>query len=322
MGSRHAHNLAHLIPHARVSAVMDVAEERARAVAAACGGAAVFNDANRLIESNQVDAVLIASPDSTHSTLALASLAAGKPLLCEKPLANSVDDALAVMQAEIAGDSRLLQLGFMREYDGPHRQVKASVASGVLGAPLYFHGVHANPSTGALRTIDDVIINSAIHDIHSAHWLLGGQVIRVFTQYMPADPLQPQSCRLALLYLSFNNGRMATIELNADAGYGYEVRIEMTCELGAVSTDGREATTVRFAQSSARSVEADWLQRFENAYIVEEQAWIESVRAGVATGPSTWDGYISMAVAAACIESARSGEPVSLKKTQRPALYG
>src|ERR1700712_5592899 len=84
MGAEHARLLASETPGAHLAAVCDANAERARAAAS---GAAVFADPAALIASPAVEAVVIASPDATHAELALACLKAGKPALCEKPLA-------------------------------------------------------------------------------------------------------------------------------------------------------------------------------------------------------------------------------------------
>ena len=89
IGRIHARNLAKRTHGARLAAVMDVDAERAETVAAASGAGRVYADADALIADPEVDAVLIASPDATHAELALACIDAGKPVLCEKPLATT-----------------------------------------------------------------------------------------------------------------------------------------------------------------------------------------------------------------------------------------
>ena len=320
MGGRHAHNLAHRTAHACVSAVMDADHSRATAVAAACQAARVFTDAEALIGDDQVDAVIIASPDRTHAGLAQACIRAGKPALCEKPLATTVADARAVVETEVAAGRRLVQLGFMREFDPAHRQVHDVITGGTLGRPLYFRGTHNNVGGGS-RTADDVIVNSAVHDIHSARWLLGGQVERAFTQVIPADPARPDTCRLALVELTFDHHRLALIEMNAEAGYGYEVRVEVVCERGSAASDGLPELRLRQAQACTQPVEIDWLQRFDAAYVAEAQAWVQGLLAGAVGGPSTWDGYLAMLIAEACIESARTSQPCAVPAPPRPSIY-
>ena len=90
MGTSHVRTLAGWVPGARVVSVYDADVSRAKEVAAEVG-AEVADSADALIASHDVDAVLIAAPDPLHEELALACLAAGKPTLCEKPLATSRD---------------------------------------------------------------------------------------------------------------------------------------------------------------------------------------------------------------------------------------
>jgi myo-inositol 2-dehydrogenase/D-chiro-inositol 1-dehydrogenase len=321
MGGRHARNLAHHTPQAAVTAVMDLDIETAQAVARDCDDAKVYSAADALISDADVAAVVIASPDVTHAALARTCIAAGKPVLCEKPLATTVKDAKGVMDAEVTGGQRLVQLGFMREYDDAHRSVHAVVESGELGRPLYFRGRHANLTESRPRGVEDVIINSAIHDLHTARWLLGGRVVQVFSSYVPIPGAGPESCRFFLTQLTFADGSLATIEVNADSGYGYEVGVEVVCERGSVASDGLTATHIRQPRRKSQPVAGDWLERFEQAYRQEVQSWVQAVLRGTPEGPSTWDGYMSMVIATACVESARSGQPVAVPNIETPALY-
>ena len=321
MGGRHARNLALYTPNAAVVAVMDLDTERANVVAEICGGATVYDDAQALIANPAVNAVVIASPDPTHADLAKRCIWANKPVLCEKPLATTVADAKTVMEAEVAAGRSVVQLGFMREYDEAHRKIRAVVHAGQLGKPLYFRGTHSNLSTGRVRSIEDVIINSAIHDIHSAQWLLGATVVEVATRFIPVPGEQVESCRLALIDLTFDNGALANIEIFADAGYGYEVRVEVMCEDGSIASDGLSGVQQRRILTKSQAIEADWLARFDMAYRTEATAWVDAVNTGVRTGPSTWDGYISLVIADACVRSSRSGKPEMVAAVEKPELY-
>ena len=106
MGSEHARLLNRDIPGAHLAGVLDAARARA-----AANGATVFSGPLSLIESDQVEAVIVASPDATHAELTLACLASGKPVLCEKPLASSAAEALRVVDAEVGLNRWLIQVG-------------------------------------------------------------------------------------------------------------------------------------------------------------------------------------------------------------------
>src|ERR671918_554560 len=118
MGQFHVERLASSVPNARVVAVSDVNVEGAKQVAERVGARA-YADCHELIGDDQVEAVLIASPGFTHEEFTLACLAADKPVLCEKPLAPTVDACLRVLEAEAAKPRRLVQVGQQCRYHGP-----------------------------------------------------------------------------------------------------------------------------------------------------------------------------------------------------------
>jgi myo-inositol 2-dehydrogenase/D-chiro-inositol 1-dehydrogenase len=143
MGGMHASNLHSAVADARLAAVSDVDAARAEKLAEK-SRAAVFQDGVDLIRDDGVEAVVIASPDPTHAPLVLECLKSEKPVLCEKPLADSADAALKVVEAEVELGKKLVQVGFMRRYDPQHVAVKEAVASGAVGTPVLFRGWHRN----------------------------------------------------------------------------------------------------------------------------------------------------------------------------------
>ncbi len=320
MGSRHAHNITDRVAAAEVAAIMDLDVERAGAVAATCGGAAVFTDANAVIGDAAIDAVVIASPDPTHADLAIACIEAGKPVLCEKPLGVGLDDAKRVLEAEVAGGRRLVQVGLMRVYDPQHAALKHGVGGGTIGRPLLFRGIHKHLRQD--RTAVDVIVNSAVHDIHSARWLMDDDVVLVYADHVVAVAERPDSTRLVLLQLRFRGGGLGTIEVDVDDNYGYEVVVEISGERGTLRTPSVVTPILRQGGVMSQAVEADWLERFTAAYIIEAEAWVHSLLNGITTGPSVWDGYAAMHIADAATRSLASGkaEP-ALPDEPRPAIY-
>ncbi|MEZ4867160.1 MAG: Gfo/Idh/MocA family oxidoreductase [Caldilineaceae bacterium] len=321
MGGRHVNNLANEVAAAQVVALMDVDQARLQQVAAACGATHTFTDGNELINHPDVEAVLIAAPDRFHASLARACIAAGKPVLCEKPLATSAAEAYQVIEAEANGGRRLVQLGFMREYDPAHVKVNQIMASGALGQLIAFHGTHINPSPDQPRTIGDVITNSVVHDIHSARWMVGDEIASVYTNYVPSHPDRPETARLVMIQLQFRNGAIGYIECNADGGYGYEVDVKLTGATGSVQTNSLHSAVVRQSNQRSQWVEEDWLQRFHQAYIIEAREWVHSLQTGTPAGPSAWDGYVAMLVADACVASAQQGVSVAIKIPETPAIY-
>lgn len=321
MGGRHARNLANEVAAAQVVALADVDTARLQQVAAECGAAHTFADADELIRHPDVDAVLVAAPDRFHAALTQACIDAGKPVLCEKPLALSAAEARRIVAAEVAGGRRLVQVGLMREYDSAHRRVKQVLDSGALGKVLAFRGVHINGGALSWRTVEDVITNSAVHDLHSARWLMGDEVVRVYTSCVPYSADRPDTARIVLIQLHFSGGGVGHIECNMEAGYGYEVDVKLTGETGSAETSSLRSAVVRHQHQRGQRIEEDWLQRFDSAYIDEVRAWVRSLQLEAPAGPSAWDGYLSMLLADACIASARTGQAVDVEVPAMAEMY-
>ena len=323
MGARHALNLHRAVGRARVAAVYDLDQDRARQVAGMCGQALVFDDPERLINDPHIDAVVIVSPDDTHARLTLACLQAGKPVLSEKPLATTVEDAVRVLEAEVALGQRLVSVGYMRRFDPQHMAVKTAVADGALGRPLLFKGVHRNAAVSHGITGETILINSAGHDFDSTRWLLGGEAVEVFVHGLRSRAdLHPDTKDLLLIEMALTNNSLAVVEVYVNADYGYEVSAEVVCQRGSAITTLADTVLVRAEAQRAHPIPKDWLARFQNAYIAEAVEWVDSIQEGrLFCGANAWDGYMTMLITGSSIESFRSGSIASLRLPDQPTLY-
>ena len=139
--------LTRVLSGARVSALSDVDLDRAKSVASGLpGDVRVHATGEDLIGDDVVDAVVVASWGPTHEEYVLASIAAGKQVFCEKPLATTREACERILDAEVAAGRRMVMVGFMRRYDAGYRAMKDTISSGEIGAPLIFHSAHRNPS--------------------------------------------------------------------------------------------------------------------------------------------------------------------------------
>ena len=245
----------------------------------------------------------------------------GKPVLCEKPLATSPEEALGIVEAEIEAGRKLVQVGFMRRYDPQHVDVKRVAASGAIGEPVLFKGWHRNAQIPPGVGSEWVVINAAIHDLDSARWMLETEVEEAFVRGLNTTGSSEGEFDLQLIQLTFADGRLATIEVNVDAGFGYEVGVEVVGVNGTVYTAPPSGATVRLDRGFTQKVDGDWLDRFEPAYTIELQEWVGSIEGGRPPAPDAWDGYTSLVVAGACIASIKSGEPEAVSIPEKPELY-
>ncbi|MEU4623416.1 Gfo/Idh/MocA family oxidoreductase [Actinoplanes sp. NPDC023801] len=313
MGADHARLLTGAVSGASVGGVFDVDADRAGGVAARSGGARVFADPHTLIDDDDIDAVLIASSDATHEEYVLACVSAGKPVLCEKPLAPSAGACARILEAEAAHGSRLITVGFMRRFDPGYTALKAMLDDGAVGAPLMIHHVHRNPAAVPGLPGSALITNSAVHELDITRWLFGEEIVEVAV-HTPRPSTRAGGTRdPQLLVLTTESGILADVEIFVNARYGYEVRCELVAEEGTVTLDAPPPTSLRRGGLHARELPADWRPRFAEAYRLELQDWVD----GTHRGASAWDGFAATFVAEACVAALDSGERRTVRLPDR-----
>ena len=323
MGSRHVQNLQQYVKGAQVVAIYDLDQVRAQQIARECGSAKAFSDPMQLIRDAGVDAVVIASPDPTHAEFVHECLRNRKPVLCEKPLATSADEALKIIEAEQALAHRLISVGFMRRFDPQHVAVHQTVNTGKIGRAILFKGVHRNPMIPPHLPGAVVVTNSAIHDIDSTRWLLGQEITEVYVRGVRThSSFSDETQDMLLLQMALSGDCLATVEVSVAVEYGYEVTAEIVGERGTALTTQTGLALVRSQEAQSVEVSKNHLVRFQDAYIPELTEWVHSIQTGQAfSGATAWDGYMSLLVSDACIQSLQNGTLVAVSTPAKPSLY-
>jgi myo-inositol 2-dehydrogenase / D-chiro-inositol 1-dehydrogenase len=307
MGADHVLTLHRYVAGATVTAVTDIDAGRAAAAVAGVPGARVIDHGFALITDPQVDAVVIASHDDTHADLAVAAVAAGKPVMCEKPLAPTVEESLRVLRAERSAGGGLIGLGFMRRFDPGYTDLKAALRSGAYGAPLLAHCISRGVSSGPGANSELSVTGSAIHEFDTMPWLLDSPIVEVGWYAPRATAAVTGWQDPQVMHLRTADGVLSTVETFLNAGYGYDIRCEVVAERGTLALAEPARVTVNADRSHSTGYALDWRPRFADAYRLELQEWIDAVTAGrPSTLATAADGVIAAATAAAVIESMRS----------------
>ena len=322
IGRDHIRRLTQVVSGAEVVAVTDADERVANEVASRLTGSTVHASGEDLIADERVDAVIVCSWGPTHEEYVLASLWAGKPVFCEKPLATTEEACSRIIDAEVEAGRRLVQVGFMRRYDAAYRAMKDVVDSGHIGTPLLVHSRHRNPSVPEHYTREMAITDTAVHDFDTVRWLLGEELVS-------ATVLTPRRSRHGgelqdplLMLFETESGALVDVETSVNIRYGYDIRGEIVGEDGTVALADTAPVLVRHSGTVSGRVPEDWRERFIRAYDVELQEWVDAVAAGRgATGPSSWDGYAAAVVSDAAVEALRSGTKVPVTLRDKPDLY-
>ncbi len=324
IGNVHAKSIA-ANAQSQLVAISDFVPAAAETLAAAYGAKA--RSTADIIADPSIDAVLIATSTDTHSNLIEAATAAGKAVLCEKPVDLDLERALAC-QAATAPSGRPVMIGFNRRFDPNFAALKKSFDAGEIGKGELLSITSfdpAPPPVSYIRVSGGLFRDMAIHDFDMACWIFGAAPVAVTAVGSSiVDPAigEAGDVDTAVITLHFADGRIAVIKNSRRAVYGYDQRIELLgsdglLQAGNVLESSITKTTVQGAIGA--KPEYFFLERYMRSYEMEWRAFVQAVTTQSALPVSLQDGVNALAVAEAAALSARLGKTVQLKNG-RPVL--
>ena len=302
----------------RLVAVSDVNEAAAQKLAQAYGAQA--RSSQDIIADPSIDAVLIATSTDTHSDLIEAATAAGKAVLCEKPVDLSLARARAC-QAAAAKHGRPVMIGFNRRFDPNFAALKAQFDAGAIGKGELLSITSfdpAPPPVAYVKVSGGLFRDMAIHDFDMACWLYGATpkaVTAVGTSIVDPAIGAAGDVDTAIITLHFADGRLAVIKNSRRAVYGYDQRIELLGATGLLSAGNvLENTVARITTDGAISAKPEYffLERYMRSYEAEWNAFVKAVQTQTALPVTLDDGVNALAVAEAATLSAKTGQTVAL----------
>ncbi len=316
IGRVHARSvLAH--PQAELTLICDPFEVTARKLAAEHGAAWCLDPA-KVFVSEEVDAVIIGSPTRFHVEHILAAIAAGKKVLCEKPVALDLAEAERCLSE--LGDNTDVMMGFNRRFDPTFSEIHRRVVDGEIGDLQQLTVVSRDPSAPLAEYVagsGGIFKDMTIHDFDMVRFFLDDivEVVAMGTNVDEAIKAEGDFDQV-MVTLKSAGGRMATIINSRTCAFGYDQRLEAFGSEGALSADNLTATAVRQAsrhQSQAKSRVMDFfLDRYVDAYRLELDAFLAAVQEGRPMSPSLRDGYEALRLADAAMVSAHEGRIIRL----------
>lgn len=286
----------------------------------------VFADAHELITLPELEAVVIATPTSTHAELVTAAAHSGKAIFCEKPLALTLKETHTVLDV-VAQAHVPLQVGFMRRFDAAYHKAKTLIAEGRIGQPLTFKSVGRDPFCPRKEYADPaqsggLIIDMAIHDFDLARWLMGNEVERVSAEgtLLVCEQLKEVGdIDNAVINLRFTNGTLGNVEVSRNAFYGYDIRTEVLGSEGAVTIGAHQHTPVLLLTRAGaqHDVMPYLMERFSDAYRAQMQHFADCLRNGQPPSVSGTDALAALEIGVAATRAYQTGQPVMLSELRR-----
>ncbi len=322
IGRMHSANIA-AHPHAKLAAVYDIHAPSAAAVAEQ-HGVRVMASADDVFAARDIDAVLVATVTNTHADYIEKAVAAGKPVLCEKPIDLSLERVNRCAET-VLSKGVPIQIGFNRRFDPGHRAAWKAARSGEIGD---LHQVIITsrdpgmPPRAYYETAGGLFRDMTIHDFDLARFMLGEEPEEVFAVGgRLIDPGMMErlgdydSC---MVIMRTKTGKQCQINNSRASTYGYDQRVELLGTAGMVISDNRRQHELRrfsAAQTQASDPYLDFfIERYREAFDAEIDAFVTSVERGEAPEVDFEDGRRALVLAEAAMKSAAEGRFVNVSE--------
>lgn len=323
MGETLAHHLAFSIETADFCAIADANLEAARKLARHCRVTNAYGDYREMLARDDLDAVVVATPTSTHTEIIKASAAAGKHIFTEKPLSLTLqgcDEAIAAVNT--AGVK--MHVGLMRRFDPAYLAAKKQIDQGAIGRPVMFKSVGRDPWRTSLEYAQrqksgGLIADMAIHDFDVARWLMGSEVIRAHSEgecLVFPELKEVGDIDNAVVNLRFANGAVGNVDVSRNAIYGYDIRTEIIGSEGSLMIGALQHTPVLTLTRNNVSHDTipGFMERFAEAYAAEIRDFVEAIETGRDVSVTGADARAATAIAVAATLSLDEGRPVLLSE--------
>jgi myo-inositol 2-dehydrogenase/D-chiro-inositol 1-dehydrogenase len=318
IGKVHATTIA-ANPNAKLAYVADAFKASAEELAARTG--AEVAEAEDVINSSNVDAILIATPTPSHADLIEAAARAGKAILCEKPVSLSVDRINACLEI-VEKNRSTLMIGFNRRFDPNFASLEARLRRGDIGAieiVTITSRDPAPPPADYVKSSGGLFRDMMIHDFDMARFLMGEEfvVVNALGSSLVDTAIGAEGdVDTAAVQMQTASGRIAVITNSRRATYGYDQRIEVHGAAGMLAAKNIAATSVELSNANGISgdpVQHFFLERYAQAYANEINAFIETIDSGnPSPRPGGLDGLQAQKLAEAATVSWQTGRPVAV----------
>lgn len=312
MGKAYARHFVN-ISSVRVVGVCDTDPDKARE-AAEIGGALPFASFEQMVSEVDPDVICVTLPTFLHKPFVLKAAEFGKHVICEKPLAPSLQDAREMVDACKRRGVGLF-VGHVVRFFPNYADMKHKIASGVIGDVGIAHakrmGEHPGHQRGWFADRDKsggVILDLMIHDIDYMRWVLG-DVETVFAKCYANGMMD-----YAQVTLRFKSGAIANLESFWGYPGSFMTAVEFFGQRGMMRFNSESSAPLHIQKRRPdNTVSSIWKSPLQqNAHYYEVVHFVECIQNGQVPIITADDAYKALEIAEAATQSAATGEPVHL----------
>ena len=319
-GQIHSKNVAYMIPEAELVCASDISMERA----AACPvqGIDLYDDYRKVLARDDVDGVVIATSTDTHEEVIRATAAAGKHMLCEKPIATTLEAIDGVLEY-VATTGVKFMVAFNRRFDPTFKKVREMVADGSAGEPMIVNITSRDPKPPHLeylKVCGGIFFDTSVHDFDMARYLAGHEIEEVYaTGSVMVDERIGQLGDLdtTMITLRFANGAVGSINNSRQTGFSYDQRVEVCGKKKTVFGQNETPTRVEYIDPEGTHSDVPLyfnIERYPAAFLGEMQGFVDCMTNDTDPPATGRDGRIAVALSMAARKSYDEHRPVKLSE--------
>ncbi|KAH8646358.1 putative NAD binding Rossmann fold oxidoreductase [Xylariales sp. PMI_506] len=340
MGKRHALNFFQNVPRSELVAVSspDAQERQWAEENLAPSGVKVYENFSDMLAQSGLEAICVASATAVHAEQAIEAIAAGKHVLCEKPLATSAEVSQTVVDAASKRPDLKVMCGFSRRFDESYRDAHAKMASGMIGRPSVFRSQTCDvldPSGFFVAYAEfsgGIFVDCSIHDIDLALWFFGEDAKVKSVSAVGITAVEPglrkhKDRDNAVGTVEFHDGQIAYLYSSRMMAAGQEDSTEIIGTKGKLSVNlVPHANHVRIYQPGGirQEVGQNYWERFKNAFKQEAVEFTDSCLDDIPVPIQLSSAVKAVRIGAALQESMISGQKiwfdVNGERTERAQL--
>ena len=324
-GMIHARNFIANVPFARIRAVSDPFDGTREEAMKELGVSSGYSDYREALKDPGIDAVIIATPTKFHRDICVAAAEMGKDILCEKPMAMTVEECDDMISACKKHGAKL-QVAFMRRFDAGFRAAKERIDAGEIGEVVMVRSNTRGPNRPQPWMYDIEKSNGPLaevcsHDIDTLRWFTGSEYKRIYAvggNFRCPDAAEnyPDFYDNVIMSCEFENGMQGQIDGAQYVKYGYDARVEILGTDGLITLGQTYADSVvlfRQDKSAVATHVTGWQSLFAQAYLEEDRHFVDCILNDKSPAVTGHDGKMAVKVVIEGNRSIREHRIIDLK---------
>jgi len=293
------------------------AEEFASKAGADCQASASIDAA---LKDARVKAVVVCTPTAQHRDIIIASVRAGKAVMCEKPISLKIEE-IDECYAEAEKCKVPLLCGYQRRHDPSFAQLQKTCQTGGIGTLQICKTMSRDnpvPTIAYLKISGGIFHDCGSHDIDLCRWILQEDPEEVFcvASAFKKEIAEIDDFDTVLVTLKFPSGALGSIDLSREAVYGYDQRIEVHGSNGMVQAHNKQPTSMVLSNRNGIAIDTNcysFPQRYVEAYANELAHFVDCVEGKTVPILTHKDARMVSIIADAAEESARTGKAIKMQ---------